>query len=229
MGVELTTMHRPRSCAETLQYSVLQGARARALAVLAGALLLAGGAGQDRAQTTPAQAGASPGKSDEFFVVDCLLPAQVRKLGRNFTFLAPRQPIKTSARDCEIRGGEHVAYDRANYATALKVWLPLAEQGDTTAQTYVGEIFEKGLGVRPDYDAAITWYRRAAEKGSSRAAINLGNLYEQGLGVPKDPAQALNWYCQAPGPPQLAFEPVPGMTADAYGRWRRRVRNRSDG
>jgi predicted nucleic acid-binding Zn-ribbon protein len=113
--------------------------------------------------------------------------------------------MKTSAHDCEIRGGEYVAFDRASYATALKVWLPLAEGGDPAAQTYVGEIFEKGLGVPPDHEAAATWYRRAADRGYSRAAINLGQLYEQGLGVPKDTRQALGWYRKAAGLPDLAF------------------------
>lgn len=128
------------------------------------------------------------------------------------TYLSARQAIKTSARDCEIRGGEYVSYDRANYATALKVWLPLAEQGDASAQTNVGEIFEKGLGVPPDYAAAAEWYRRAAESGYSRAAISLGNLFENGFGVPKDSTQALNWYRRAAGLPGLAFEVVPSRT-----------------
>jgi hypothetical protein len=192
------------------RYSVLGTARAGVVAMAVGVLLQAGCAGQDRAATAPANTAPGSGKTDDFLVVDCLLPGQVRKLGQHFTYLAPRQAIKTSARDCEIRGGEYVAYDRANYATALKVWLPLAEQGDAAAQTYVGEIFEKGLGVAPDYNAAATWYRRAAESGFSRAAIDLGNLYELGLGVPKDPAQALNWYRRAAGLPQLTFQPVPG-------------------
>ena len=38
-------------------------------------------------------------------VVDCLLPSQVPKLGTQLTYLSPHQTIKTSARDCEIRGG----------------------------------------------------------------------------------------------------------------------------
>jgi hypothetical protein len=113
--------------------------------------------------------------------------------------------VKTAARDCEIRGGEYVSFDRANYATALRVWLPLAEGGDPAAQTNVGEIFEKGLGVPPDYAAAAVWYRRGAERGSSRAAINLGQLYEQGHGVPKDPVQALGWYRKAAGLGDLPF------------------------
>src|SRR5215468_1558658 len=177
-----------------------------------------GCASEDRSAAAPThvqpEAGKrqGPTKSDDFLVVDCLLPSQIRRLGTQMTYLSARQAIKTSARDCEIRGGEYVSYDRANYATALKVWLPLAEQGDAPAQTNVGEIFEKGLGVPPDYAAAAEWYRRAAESGYSRAAISLGNLFENGLGVPKDSTQALNWYRRAAGLPELTFEVLPGRT-----------------
>ena len=158
-------------------------------------------------QTTTRPTG--PGTVEGFMVVDCLLPGQVRQLGGQVTYVTVRRAVKTAARDCEIRGGEYVSLDRANYATALKVWLPLAEQGDQAAQTYVGEIFEKGLGVQPDYTVAATWYRRAAERGYSRAALNLGNLYERGLGVGRDPAQALNWYRRAAGHKEVAFEIAP--------------------
>jgi archaellum component FlaC len=205
-------MSAPRSSVFMGQYAFRRVVRAGAVAVSVAALLQAGCAGQDRVATAPSEVPPAPGKADEFLVVDCLLPPQVRKIGQRFTYLAARQAIRTSARDCEIRGGEYVAHDRANYATALKVWLPLAEQGDQAAQTYVGEIFEKGLGVAPDYGAAAVWYRRAAERGYSRAAINLGNLYEQGLGVPKDPVQALGWYRRAAGLTELTFEAAPGRT-----------------
>ncbi len=171
----------------------------------------------------PAPGGATPtGRADDFLVVDCLLPGQIRQLGTGTTYVSARRAIKTAARDCEIRGGEYTAFDRANYATALRVWLPLAEQGDPAAQTYVGEIFEKGLGVPPDHAAAAAWYRRAAERGYSRAAIDLGNLYEQGLGVPKDPAQALNWYRRAAGLRELAFG-APPASAEELERLRRQV------
>ena len=135
-------------------------------------------------------------KVDQFMVVDCLLPSQVRRLG-TMTYAAARKAIKTSTQDCEIRGGEYVAFDRASFASTLKVWLPLAEQGDVIAQTYIGETYEKGLGVKPDYAMAADWYFKAAEQGFSRAAINLGNLFEQGLGLEKDPEMALFWYQQA--------------------------------
>lgn len=133
-------------------------------------------------------------------VVDCLLPGQLRKLG-NSTYLTPRRPVKTTASDCNVRGGEYVAYDRANYKTALKVWLPAAEAGDAEAQVAVGEIFERGLGTEPNYQAAAIWYEKAADQGNRRGQFNLGTLYEQGLGVDQDKARALTLYRQAWGLP----------------------------
>jgi uncharacterized caspase-like protein len=145
-------------------------------------------------------------KAEDFLVVDCLLPGQIRRIGAKMTFLGPRRPIKTTTRDCEIRGGEYVSYDRANYATALKVWMESAKQGDAKAQTYVGEIYEKGLGTAPDYAVAAEWYRKAADQNFAAAAINLGSLYERGLGVPRDQREALNWYRKASGLSELTYE-----------------------
>jgi len=138
---------------------------------------------------------------DNVFVVDCLLPGQVRSLGSQANYLTARRPIKTSALDCEIRGGEYVSFDRADYATALKIWLPQAQAGSAEAQTQVGEIYEKGMGVEPDYDIAAVWYKKAAKQGYSRAQINLGYMYEKGLGVDQNITKAMNWYRKASGLP----------------------------
>ena len=136
---------------------------------------------------------------DDLMIVDCLLPGQVRQLGAAMTYLAPRRPAKTTASDCAIRGGEYVAYDRASMNTALEAWMPSAQAGDKVAQTYVGEIMEKGSGGVPNYAGAAAWYRKAADQGYARALINLGFLYEQGLGVTKDPVAALDLYRKATG------------------------------
>ena len=124
-------------------------------------------------------------------IVECLLPGQVRQLG-NRSYVSPRRPTRTTTADCRIRGGEYVAYDRANFATSLQVWLPQANDGDPLAAVYVGEIYEKGLGTAPDYAKAAFWYQKAADKGFARGLSELAYLYEQGLGVPKDPVKALN-------------------------------------
>ena len=136
--------------------------------------------------------------SEDLYIVDCALPGQVKQLG-TMKYIGPKRPIKTTAVDCSIRGGEYVAYDRADYRSALKVWLPQAEKGDAEAQNYVGEIFEKGLGQEADYVSAVSWYQKAAEQGYSRAQINLGYMHEKGLGVPKNTVLALNWYRKASG------------------------------
>ncbi len=140
-------------------------------------------------------------------IVDCLLPGQVRMLGST-TYLSARRPVRTNAADCRIRGGEYVAYDRADYKSALRVWMDMANAGDPEAETNVGEIYERGLGGAPNYDAALIWYRKVVDnkdlpdEKKSRALFNLGTLYEQGLGVDQDPLQAMNYYRRAWGVPE---------------------------
>lgn len=146
---------------------------------------------------------------DDVTLVDCLLPGQIRQLGTRMTYLAPRKRVKTTKSDCGIRGGEFVLFDRSDYRTALQTLLPQARGGDPVAQTYVGEIFERGLGLPgPDYAAAAEWYRKAAEAGHRPAQTALGSLYERGLGVRPDKAAALDWYRRATGvtEDQLIFE-----------------------
>lgn len=195
------------------------GMRRRGFAGGAMLALAVGLAACSSGSSPDAGAGSAGGTSggaaaDQFQIVDCLLPAAVRQIGTGFAYPGRRRAIRTSASDCGIRGGEYVAYDRANYATALKVWLPEAEAGDPKAQTYVGEIYEKGLGTAADYGAAAQWYRRAAEQNYAPAQVNLGSLYERGLGVPRDPQQAVSWYRRASGLPDF----VPAADPDEVAR-----------
>ena len=146
---------------------------------------------------------------DQYLLVDCLLPGQIRRLGTMTTYVAPRRAVKATRRDCEIRGGEYVLFDRSDYSAALTSLLPKARAGDPVAQSYVGEIYEKGLGrAGPDYTEAARWYGRAADSGYAPAQTSLGTLYERGLGVPKDGVKALDLYRQAAGlsDDRLVFE-----------------------
>lgn len=142
---------------------------------------------------------AASADANKLMIVDCLLPGQVRKLGSRAVYLTARRAVKVTASECEVRGGEYTAFDRADFRTSLNTWLPAANAGDPEAQNYVGEIYERGFGVTPDYQAAAQWYRKAADQGFARAQINLGHLYEKGLGVSKDPVRAINLYRQASG------------------------------
>jgi TPR repeat protein len=89
------------------------------------------------------------------------------------------------------------ANNREDYATALREWRPLAEQGDALAQYNLGVLYRKGRGVPQDDVQARQWYEKAAVQGEAKAQYNLGILYFNGNGVPKDYQQALRWFRRA--------------------------------
>ncbi len=89
------------------------------------------------------------------------------------------------------------AYKQQDYKTAYKEWLPLAEQGDSSAQYNLGLMYSNGKGVKQDYTQAVAWYRKAAEQGDSSAQSNLGWMYSNGKGVKQDYTQAVAWYRKA--------------------------------
>jgi len=86
------------------------------------------------------------------------------------------------------------AYYQGDYATALKEWRPLADQGDAVAQNNLGVMYDQGLGVPQDAVEAVRWYRLAAEQGDAGAQNNLGVMYKKGLGVPQNYGAAVRWY-----------------------------------
>ncbi len=79
------------------------------------------------------------------------------------------------------------AYDQGDYATALREWRPLAEQGDAEAQYNLGLMY---LATK-DKAEAVKWYRKAAEQGNADAQFFLGFMYEAGRGVPQDYAKPI--------------------------------------
>ncbi len=86
------------------------------------------------------------------------------------------------------------AYVRKDYATALKVWRPLAALGNPAAQFNLGLMYDNGQGVPQDYAEAVKWYSLAAVQGDAQAQYNLGYMYDNGLGTPKNYAEAVKWY-----------------------------------
>jgi len=82
------------------------------------------------------------------------------------------------------------AYEKGDYATALKEFLPLAEAGQTSAEAAVGQMYFEGKGVKPDPKEAARWLEPAAAKGNARAQFLMGKLYLSGEGVAPDPVKA---------------------------------------
>jgi hypothetical protein len=86
------------------------------------------------------------------------------------------------------------AFQRGDYATALRLWRPLADQGNSNAQYVLGMMYDDGLGVAQDIREAVQWYRTAAEHGNAWAQYNLGAKYTMGVGVPLSYQEAARWY-----------------------------------
>jgi TPR repeat protein len=62
------------------------------------------------------------------------------------------------------------ALKRRDYATALRLIRPLAEQGDASAQYNLGVFYDNGLAVPQDKVRAYMWFNLSAAQGSEGAA-----------------------------------------------------------
>jgi uncharacterized protein len=93
----------------------------------------------------------------------------------------------------DFNAGEK-AYHRGDYATALREWRPLAEQGHAAAQYSLGLLYANGQSVAKDDVQARQWYEKSAAQGRADAQVNLGILYDYGRGVPQDFKKAVYWY-----------------------------------
>jgi hypothetical protein len=89
------------------------------------------------------------------------------------------------------------AWQSRDYATAWKIWKPLADQGNASAENGIGILLDEGQGVKTDSAEAEKWFRRAEADGSIKATYNLGRQYEFGHGRSIDTATALRYYERA--------------------------------
>ena len=71
------------------------------------------------------------------------------------------------------------AWQKADYATAVSIWRPLAEKGDADAAFNLGQAYRLGRGVPINLAAAQSWFERAATKGHVDAQTTLGLLIFQ--------------------------------------------------
>ena len=89
------------------------------------------------------------------------------------------------------------AFAAQDYAAAREEWLQSAAEGDASAMSALGTLYDIGYGVPQDFAAALDWYRRAGTAGDVRAMFNTGVMYDAGRGVAPDRPEALRWYDMA--------------------------------
>ena len=101
--------------------------------------------------------------------------------------------LSTSALASPFRDGLF-AYYEGDYARAMNIWKPLAEEGHAKAQYNIGALYIDGIGVKQDLPKALEWLQKAAMQDETEALIELGGMYAHGMGVKQDHVKALEYY-----------------------------------
>ncbi len=89
------------------------------------------------------------------------------------------------------------AYERRDFKTAMRLWLPSARGGDARAQTWIGMMYLLGDGVKRDHETALLWLRWAAGQNYGEAHYRLGVMHDYGDGLPVDRVRAAGHYAAA--------------------------------
>jgi TPR repeat protein len=85
------------------------------------------------------------------------------------------------------------AYNRKDYAKAVELWRPLAEQRNPIAQFKLGEMYLDGIGVAKDCDSAFLWLRLSAVQENAHAQHLLAMTYMLGSCALVNLAKATYW------------------------------------
>jgi TPR repeat protein len=117
----------------------------------------------------------------------CLIALALCSCGKS-----DQQPRTETALPQDYESGKH-AYDTGDYERAYKIWLPLANQGQSGAQFFVGFLYEVGSGVKQDQSEAVKWFTLSADQGMGDAQARLCHLLMNGQGAPRDYVQAYKW------------------------------------
>ena len=102
----------------------------------------------------------------------------------------------TPAVSADLQKGMDAAM-RGDFATALREWKPLAEQGDAKAQFNLGVMYDNGRGVVQNFALAHMWWNIAASKGHKDAGLNLDVLEKKMTSEDVHKAQRLARICLA--------------------------------
>jgi uncharacterized protein len=106
--------------------------------------------------------------------------------------IAAAQAARAGSPEEDFRSGLS-AFNRGDFASAMRLWRPLAEVDDARSQAGIGFMYHRGLGVKTDDAQAAFWLRKAAEQGQAEGQLMLGSLYFFGLGVPQSYPTAYAW------------------------------------
>ena len=74
------------------------------------------------------------------------------------------------------------AYNRGDYLPAIRLFRPLARQGNPKAQSVIGVMYRKGEGVPRSSSRAFMWFSLAARRGEAKARAGLRDFQKHDAG-----------------------------------------------
>jgi TPR repeat protein len=89
------------------------------------------------------------------------------------------------------------SYSRGDYAPAIRLFRPLAEQGNARAQSALGVMYRRGEGVARSSVRAFIWFSRAAARGDTRAKAELRDVSQAMTAQELSQAREMAKACEA--------------------------------
>jgi TPR repeat protein len=89
------------------------------------------------------------------------------------------------------------AYNRGDYVPAIRLFRPLAEQGNAKAQSVLGVMFRRGEGVPRNSARAHMWFSFAAARGDAAAKAGLREVSRTMTHEEISQAEAMARSCEA--------------------------------
>jgi TPR repeat protein len=89
------------------------------------------------------------------------------------------------------------SYNRGDYAPAIRLFRPLAEQGNAKAQSALGVMYRRGEGVARSSVRAFLWFSRAAARGDAKATAELREVSQTMTAEELSQAREMAQACEA--------------------------------
>jgi len=89
------------------------------------------------------------------------------------------------------------SYNRGDYMPAIRLFRPLAEQGNAKAQSALGVMYRRGQGVARNSVRAFLWFSRAAARGDAQATAELREVSQTMTAEELSQAREMAQACEA--------------------------------
>jgi TPR repeat protein len=103
---------------------------------------------------------------------------------------------KYENRDMELESGI-AAFETKNFAHAIKLLSPIAEEGNNEALYRMAIMLQNGLGCQTNTEKAFDYMNKAAENNHALAQHALGFMFFEGECANQNIEKSIEWFTKA--------------------------------